>query len=229
MASVFFAPRVGGLVIFGLYVMSFAAAIVTALLFKGRFSSNEPLVLELPPYRFPTLRQMVGRAWLEVRHFWFWSRRFIIFGVVAVWLLNNLPFGVEPASAQSFSGLLGTALMPVLAPIGINPKLAVALVFGFIAKEIVLGGLAVIYGQANPLALGHALALDVNWVQAVSFMLFTLLYTPCLSTVAVIRSESKSAKFTWFSVLWSLALAWLTSFVFYQLATALGWGPLGVH
>jgi ferrous iron transport protein B len=60
-------------------------------------------------------------------------------------------------------------------------------------------------------------------------MLFTLLYTPCLSTVAVIRSESKSAKFTWFSVLWSLALAWLTSFAFYQLATALGWGPLGVH
>ncbi len=229
MASVFFAPRVGGLVIFGLYVMSFAAAIVTALLFKGRFSSNEPLVLELPPYRFPTLRQMVGRAWLEVRHFWFWSRRFIIFGVVAVWLLNNLPFGVEPASAQSFSGWIGRALMPVLGPLGINPKLAVALLFGFIAKEIVLGGLAVIYGQANPLALGHALALDVTWIQAVSFMLFTLLYTPCLSTVAVIRSESKSAKFTWFSVLWSLALAWLTSFAFYQLATALGWGPLGVH
>lgn len=229
MASVFFAPRVGGLVIFGLYVMSFAAAIVTALLFKGRFSSNEPLVLELPPYRFPTLRQMFSRAWLEVRHFWFWSRRFIIFGVVAVWLLNNLPFGVEPASAQSFSGWIGRALMPVLGPLGINPKLAVALLFGFIAKEIVLGGLAVIYGQANPLALGHALALDVNWVQAVSFMLFTLLYTPCLSTVAVIRSESKSAKFTWFSVLWSLALAWLASFAFYQLATALGWGPLGVH
>lgn len=229
MASVFFAPRVGGLVIFGLYVMSFGAAILTALLFKGRFSSGEPLVLELPPYRFPTLRQMVSRAWLEVRHFWFWARRFIIFGVMAVWLLNNLPFGVEPASAHSLSGELGTALMPLLGPIGINPKLAVALVFGFIAKEIVLGGLAVIYSQANPVALGHALALDVNWVQAVSFMLFTLLYTPCLSTVAVIRSESKSAKFTWFSVLWSLALAWLASYVFYQLAMALGWGGMAVR
>jgi len=229
MASVFFAPRIGALVIFGLYVMSFAAAILTALLFKGRFASREPLVLELPPYRFPTLRQMFSRAWLEVRHFWFWARRFIIFGVIAVWLLNNLPFGVEPASANSLSGELGTALMPLLGPIGINPKLAVALVFGFIAKEIVLGGLAVIYSQANPVALGHALALDVNWVQAVSFMLFTLLYTPCLSTVAVIRSESKSAKFTAFSVLWSLALAWVTSFVFYQLAVALGWGGMAVR
>ena len=229
MASVFFAPRIGALVIFGLYVMSFAAAILTALLFKGRFASREPLVLELPPYRFPTLRQMFSRAWLEVRHFWFWARRFIIFGVIAVWLLNNLPFGVEPASAHSLSGELGTALMPLLGPIGINPKLAVALVFGFIAKEIVLGGLAVIYSQANPVALGHALALDVNWVQAVSFMLFTLLYTPCLSTVAVIRSESKSAKFTAFSVLWSLTLAWVTSFVFYQLAVALGWGGMAVR
>jgi len=228
MASVFFAPRIGALVIFGLYVMSFAAAILTALLFKGRFASREPLVLELPPYRFPTLRQMFSRAWLEVRHFWFWARRFIIFGVIAVWLLNNLPFGVEPASAHSLSGELGTALMPLLGPIGINPKLAVALVFGFIAKEIVLGGRAVIYSQANPVALGQALALDVNWVQAVSFMLFTLLYTPCLSTVAVIRSESKSAKFTAFSVLWSLALAWVTSFVFYQLAVTLGWGGIAV-
>jgi ferrous iron transport protein B len=60
-------------------------------------------------------------------------------------------------------------------------------------------------------------------------MLFTLLYTPCLSTVAVIRSESKSDKFTWFSVLWSLALAWVTSFVFYQLAMALGWGSFVLH
>jgi ferrous iron transport protein B len=216
MAAAFFAPRQGGLVIFGLYVMSFVAALITALLFKGRFGSNEPLLLELPPYRFPTLRQMLGRAWAEVRHFWFWARRFIIIGVVAVWLLNNLPLGVVPASAESLSGRLGTLLEPLLAPIGINPKLTVALVFGFIAKEIVLGGLAVIYGQADPAALGRAIALDVNWPQAVSFMLFTLLYTPCLSTVAVIRSESKRLGFTVFSVVWSLLLAWLVSFAFFQ-------------
>ncbi|NDG74457.1 MAG: ferrous iron transport protein B [Synechococcaceae bacterium WB8_1B_136] len=216
MAAAFFTPRQGGLVIFGLYVMSFVAALITALLFKGRFGSNEPLLLELPPYRFPTLPQMLSRAWAEVRHFWFWARRFIIIGVVAVWLLNNLPLGVVPASAESLSGRLGTLMEPLLAPIGINPKLTVALVFGFIAKEIVLGGLAVIYGQADPAALSRAIALDVSWPQAVSFMLFTLLYTPCLSTVAVIRSESKRLGFTVFSVLWSLLLAWLVSFVFFQ-------------
>lgn len=223
MAATFFGPRQGGLVIFGLYLISFLAAVLTALLFRGRFPSQEPLVLELPPYRLPTARQMVTRAWSEVKHFWFWSRRFIIWGVVAVWLLNNLPFGVEPASSLSLSGRLGALLEPVLDPIGISPHLSVALVFGFIAKEIVLGGLAVIYGQADPAALGRAIAADVSTPQALSFMLFTLLYTPCLSTLAVIRSESKQAGFTALSVGWSLLLAWVSCFVFFQGARLLGW------
>lgn len=223
MAATFFGPRQGGLVIFGLYLISFLAAVLTALLFRGRFPSQEPLVLELPPYRMPTARQMVTRAWSEVKHFWFWSRRFIIWGVVAVWLLNNLPFGVEPASSLSLSGRLGALLEPVLDPIGISPHLSVALVFGFIAKEIVLGGLAVIYGQADPAALGRPIAADVSTPQALSFMLFTLLYTPCLSTVAVIRSESKQAGFTALSVGWSLLLAWVSCFVFFQGARLLGW------
>ena len=223
MAATFFAPQQGALVIFGLYLMSFAAALLTALLFRGRFPSNEPLVLELPPYRLPTAGQMLGRAWAEVRHFWFWSRRFIIFGVVAVWLLNNLPPGVEPASQLSLAGRLGQLMEPLLSPIGINPRLTVALLFGFIAKEIVLGGLAVIYGQADPAALSRAIAAEVSWPEAVSFMLFTLLYTPCLSTVAVIRSESKRLGFTLFSVSWSLLLAWLVSFAFFQGSGLLGW------
>jgi len=224
MAAAFFPPRQGALVIFGLYLMSFLAALLTALVFRGRFPSSEPLVLELPPYRLPTPRQILSRAWAEVKHFWFWSRRFIIFGVVAVWLLNNLPLGVEPASSLSLAGRLGSLLEPLLSPIGINPNLTVALVFGFIAKEIVLGGLAVIYSQADPIALGRAIAADVSWPQAVSFMLFTLLYTPCLSTVAVIRSESKQLGFTTLSVVWSLLLAWLTCLVVFQGLRLLGWG-----
>ena len=216
MAAVFFPARQGGLVIFGLYLTSFLAAMLTALVFRGRFPNEEPLVLELPPYRLPTAGQMISRAWSEVKHFWLWSRRFIIFGVVAVWLLNNLPVGVEPASSSSLAGQLGAWMQPMLAPIGINPKLAVALLFGFIAKEIVLGGLAVIYGQADPAALGQAMAADVSVPEAISFMLFTLLYTPCLSTVAVIRSESKQLGFTLLSVAWSLLLAWLVSFLAYQ-------------
>jgi ferrous iron transport protein B len=218
-----FAPSQAALVLFSLYLISFLAAIGTALLFKGRFPSSEPLLLELPPYRFPTISQMLKRAWAEVRHFWFWTRRFIIFGVVAVWLMNHLPFGVEPASSASLSGLLGNTLQPLLAPIGINAHLTVALVFGFVAKEIVLGGLAVIYSQADAAALGHALRQEITNAQAYSFMLFTLLYTPCLSTVAVIRSESRSRRFAAFSLVWSLLLAWFVCLAFYQGARLLGW------
>ena len=223
MAAAFFTPSQGALVIFGLYLMSFAAAILTALLFQGRFAAEEPLVLELPPYRLPTPVQILTRAWAEVRHFWFWARRFIVIGVVAVWLLNNLPLGVPPASAQTLSGQLGVLLHPLLAPTGIDPNLTVALVFGFIAKEIVLGGLAVIYGQADTSLLGQAMAAQVSWPQALSFMLFTLLYVPCLSTVAVIRSESKRLDFTLFTIGWSLVLAWTVSTVFFQFSRLVGW------
>lgn len=220
--SAMFAATIAPIVLFSLYLMSFAAAILTAALFKGKFTTQEPLVLELPPYRLPTLKQILVRAWCEVKHFWIWSRRFIIVGVIAIWLLNNLPTNVPSASSQTLSGLLGHALQPLFAPLGINAQLTIALFFGFIAKEIVLGGLAVIYSQAAESNLAGTIAQQIDWVQAYSFMLFTLLYIPCLSTIAVLKNEAKSLRFALLSVGWSLGLAWIASFVFYQGARALG-------
>lgn len=217
-----FAPANAALVLFSLYLFSFAAAIVTALLFKGKFHSQEPFVLELPPYRFPTLRQMVMRGWLEVSHFLRRATKFIVAGVVLVWLLTNLPPSATPASADTLAGMLGGALQPIFAPIGIDANLTIALLFGFVAKEIVIGSLAVIYGLSGE-ALGGALAQQLDWVQAYSFMLFTLIYTPCLSAIATLRSEAKDMRYTLFALGWSLLLAWLVSFVFYQGARALGY------
>ncbi len=222
MTTALFSASVAPLVLFSLYLFSFAAAILTAFIFKGKYPNQEPLILELPPYRFPTIKQMLLRAWGETRHFLRFAWKFIIFGVVAIWLCNNFPTNVEPASAGTISGTIGQALQPILGPIGINPKLSVALIFGFIAKEIVLGGLAVIYATKQDAGLAGAIAREIDWVQAYSFMLFTLLYVPCLSTVAVIKAESKSMKFALLGVFWSLALAWVASFVFYQGARALG-------
>jgi ferrous iron transport protein B len=223
MTTALFSASVAPAVLFSLYLFSFAAAILTAFIFKGKYPNQEPLVLELPPYRFPTIRQMLLRAWLETQHFLRFAWKFIILGVVAIWLCNNLPQNVEPASAGTISGMIGNFLQPVLAPLGISPKLSVALIFGFIAKEIVLGGLAVIYAAKQDAGLAGVIAKDIDWVQAYSFMLFTLLYVPCLSTVAVIKAESKSNKFTVLAVSWSLGLAWVASFVFYQGARALGY------
>jgi ferrous iron transport protein B len=217
-----FAPHSAALVMFSLYLMSFASAILTALLFKRFFPSNEPFVLELPPYRFPTLRQMVLRGWHEVRHFVHRATKFIIAGVVLVWLLTHMPPSAAPASAATWAGAIGDWMHPLFAPIGITQQLTIALIFGFVAKEIVIGSLAVIYGLSGH-ALSGAMASSLDWVQAYSFMLFTLIYTPCLSTIATLRSESKNWGFTLFSIAWSLTLAWLVSLAFYQGARALGY------
>ena len=203
-----FSPKAAPVVLFSLYLFSFATAILTALIFKNRFKNNEPFVLELPPYRFPTLRQMVLRGWLEVRHFLRRATKFIVAGVVLVWLLTHLPLSAAPASADTWAGMIGGALHPFFAPVGINEQLTIALIFGFVAKEIVIGALAVIYGLSGD-ALGSAIGHQLDWVQAYSFMLFTLLYTPCLATIATLQSESKQTSFTALSLAWSLGLAWL--------------------
>jgi ferrous iron transport protein B len=216
-----FAPQQAAVVLFSLYLFSFAAAIVTALLFRKQFKNNEPFVLELPPYRFPTLRQMAMRGWLEVRHFLSRATQFIVAGVVLVWLLTNLPSSAAPGSADTLAGMLGDFLHPLFEPVGINEQLTIALIFGLVAKEIVIGALAVIYGMSGD-ALGGALAQQIDWVQAYSFMLFTLIYSPCLSTVATLHSEGKDWRYTLFTLGWSLLLAWTVSLLFYQSARALG-------
>ena len=217
-----FSPKAAPVVLFSLYLFSFAAAIVTALLFKGKFKSSEPFVLELPPYRFPTAYQIVMRGWLEIRHFLRRATKFIIAGVVLIWLLTNLPPSAAPAGGDTLAGMLGSFMQPIFAPIGINEQLTIALIFGFVAKEIVIGALAVIYGLSGT-ALGGALGQQLDWVQAYSFMLFTLIYMPCISAIATMRSESRNMGFTLFAIGWSLALAWLMSFAFYQGARALGY------
>jgi len=222
MTTALFAPSQAPLVLFSLYLMTFATVIVTALLFKGQFNSQEPFALELPPYRFPTTRQMVLRGWHEIRHFLRRATKFITIGVVLVWILTHMPFGVEPASAASWSGMIGEFMQPILAPAGINPELTIALIFGFVAKEIVIGALAVIYGLEGS-SLMQGIAQQIDWVQAYSFMLFTLIYTPCLATIATLRAEAKSAWYTALSIAWPLTLAWTISTGFYQAARYLGY------
>ncbi len=222
MIAALFSAEQAPLVLFSLYLMSFLTMFLTAVLFQNQYKNAEPFILELPPYRFPTPRQIVLRGWQEVKHFLNRASKFIILGVILVWLLTNFPSNVAPASIDTYAGQIGVLFSPILDPIGINHELAIALIFGFVAKEIVVGALAVIYGMQGD-ALMAQMATQIDWVQAMSFMLFTLIYTPCLSTIATIRNESKSTAFMWLSIGWSLGLAWVVSFLFYQGARALGY------
>ena len=221
LTTAIFEPWAAPLVLFSLYLMSFLAAFLTALLYRGRLSNDEPLLLELPPYRFPTAAQMWLRSWREVAHFLREASGFILLGVVLVWLLTHYPFDARPAGADTLAGQLADLFAPLFQPLGIDSLMTIALLFGFVAKEIVIGALAVIYGVGDG-QLGGTIAQHTDWVQAYSFMLFVLIYTPCLSTVAVLRQESQSWRFTALAVAWPLGLAWLLSFIFYQAARWLG-------
>jgi ferrous iron transport protein B len=218
LAAAFFTPRVAPLVMFALYLTSFAVAFGTAALWRGRFVSKEPFVLEFPPYRVPTLRTLLAEGWQSTRHFIESAGVVILVGVILIWLLTHLPFGTEPAGPETLAGRLASWTAPVFRPIGIDEMMSVALLMGFVAKEVVLGGTAVIYGAGQD-ELGRVLAERLTWLQAMSFMLFTLIYTPCLSTLAAIRRESKSLAFTAAAVAWPLAVAWVVSFVFYSVGT----------
>jgi ferrous iron transport protein B len=222
MITAIFSPRAAPVALFALYLLSFAAAFFTAFVWRRRYASHEPLMMELPPYRLPTLAMVAGEAWRATSHFLRRASGFIIAGVLAIWLLTHLPAGAAPAGPATIAGWLAATLAPIFRPLGIDPLMSIALIFGFVAKEIVLGGLAIVLGAGTD-QLGTLVAARLDWVSATSFMIFTLIYTPCLSAIATLRDEAKSLCFTALAVGWPLSLAWVASFVFYQAARALGW------
>ncbi|MGL6132690.1 MAG: ferrous iron transport protein B [Prochlorococcaceae cyanobacterium] len=225
MAAVFF-PRpwwAPGLVVFSFYVLSFLAAVITGLLFQRAFPSREAFILELPPYRSPSLATILRRGWTSMLNFLVTTRVLIVVGAAAIWLLTNLPPGAVQGSGDTIADAIGAFFQPVLGPIGMNPSLTVSLFFGFIAKEILLGAMAVIYATSET-DLGGVISQTITPLQALSFMTFVLLYTPCLGTVAAQLQESKSRQFTLLSLVWSLALAWILSLVVYQVGFRVGAG-----
>lgn len=217
-----FSPRSAPWALFSLYVLSFLIAFLTAFLMKGRLQrQHDPLLMELPPYRLPTVGYLFTQAFRESGHFLRQAGGFIVLGVALVWLLTHLPLDAAPAGPDTLAGRMAAFVEPVFSPLGIDQLLSVALLFGFVAKEVVIGALAVIYGAGTD-DLAGVIAQRMDWVQAYSFMLFTLVYTPCISALATLRREAGGSRYMWVSVGWSLAIAWVLSFCFYQAARALG-------
>ena len=212
-----FTATTGPLVLLGLYLLSFCSAFLVALLMGRDRHVVEPFILEMPPYRLPALAHIWQRGWNELRHFLNRATRFIVLGVVLVWFLTHYPFDVQPGSILTWGGLIGEWLKPVMQPIGIDPQLTITLIFGFVAKEVVLGSLAVVMGLEGQ-ALTHAIATQLAPIHAIAFMIFTLIYTPCVSTLATLKAESKSNWLVIQSVIGGLVLAWLTTWIFYRCA-----------
>ncbi len=156
--------------------------------------------------------------WERGKHFLRRAGTIILRVVIIVWLLASLPWGVEYASKASVLGQMGGALAPVFSPAGFPQwQAATSLVFGFMAKEVVIGSMGAIFAVKEGL-LGDALAAQLGWTPLVAFafMVFTLLYVPCIAAIGTIRSES-SAKWAWFSIVYTTTVAWIAATLTYQM------------
>ena len=174
--------------------------------------------MEIPPYRLPMVRTVGLRAWYEVKDFLYRAGTMITAGVIIVWLLTNLPPSADVAGASSYAGVLGRFFEPLFHPLGIGWQETVALLFGFIAKEVVIGAFALIYAGD----LTSQISANITPLQGISFMVFTLLYTPCVATISAIKAEARSWKTAAGALGLGLAIAWLAAFVVYQGGRLLG-------
>ncbi len=222
-ASAFF-PANEGTVIFSLYILGMVLAVIMAKVFKKFLFKGQsaPLVMELPPYRIPTLKGIFIHMWERGSAF-IKKAGTIIFGVVViVWALSNLPVGVEYASQQSIIGRIGSFLAPIFRPVGFGTwEAAASLMFGLLAKEVIVGTLGVLYGVGEE---GLTAVLGSQWtaLSAYSFMVMTLIYIPCVAVIGAIKRETNSWKWTFFAVGYSLVLGWIMSFIVYQGGRLLG-------
>jgi ferrous iron transport protein B len=222
--AAFFAAN-QGTITFSIYVLGIVVAIAMAKLFRKTIfrGESEPFVMELPPYRWPTAKGTFVHMWERGSMFLRKAGTVILAGSVIVWILSYLPWGVAYGSPNSIAGMIGRFFEPLVKPLGFDWRAVVALMFGFFGKEIIVSTFGALLGTGmNKVAMSTKLHTIFTPLTAYTFMAFTLLYTPCLATVAVIRKETGSWKWAAFAIGYSLALAWLVAFGIYRVGLLLG-------
>lgn len=226
LAGAFFATHAGS-IIWGLYVFGIVVAILSAALLRKFVIKGEPapFVMELPPYRQPTLKACLLHMWDKGSLYLKKAGTLILAGAILVWFLASYPVGVEYGSEASYAGQLGHLLEPLFRPLGFDWRIAVALFFGFLAKEVVVGSLGVLYAVGeDEAALTAALQADPTFSPtiAMGLMVFTLLYLPCVAVIGVMKKEMGSWKWVAFSILYSTIIAWIAAFIVIHGGQALG-------
>lgn len=216
----------GGIIIFLLYALGIIVAILvgkflSTKVFKGEESS---FVMELPPYRIPTLKGTFIHMWEKSQHFLKKMGTIIITIVIIVWALSILPLGVEAGSRNSLLGMMGSFIAPLFKPAGFGDwQAGVALITGFAAKEAVVGTLGTVYGVSDGgTTLIETIRQAFTPLSALSFMVMTLLYVPCVATVGAIRRETNSRNWAITSVIYTCAIGWTAAVILYQVGRLLG-------
>ncbi len=224
-----------GLVMFGLYATGIVGALVVAgvlrltLLRGGR----QPLLMELPSYKWPSPVNVLLGLWERARIFMRRIGTIILSLMVVLWFLSTFPAppvgATEPAIYYSFAGLIGRTLEPLLAPIGFNWQIAIALVPGLAAREVAVAALGTVYalsGDEGAMTEALTTALAQSWTLATALALLAwYVFAPqCLATLAAVRRETNSWRWAAFMFVYLMTLAYLAAFITYRVALALGLG-----
>ncbi|MFA8342423.1 MAG: ferrous iron transport protein B [Rhodothermaceae bacterium] len=258
----FFAPGHAGNILFAIYTFGVLIAMLSSKIFKKTIfkDESEPFVMELPPYRMPTLRTLIMQMWHKAKMYLRKAGTVILVASVLIWIISNYPHSetIEQQANEavskiemdgtltdterseqisqlrnlestqqlqhSIAGRLGQFTEPVLRPLGFDWRIGIALVTGLAAKEVVVSTMGTIFavGDAdeNSQSLRESLRSDpkYNMAVALSIMIFVLLYVPCLSATVVFHREAGKWKWTRLYILYSSGVAWIMSFIVYNIA-----------
>ena len=224
LVGVFF-PRHEGLVILSLYAIGIVLAVLIARLFSKFLVKGDdtPFVMELPPYRMPTARSIFRHTWEKGVQYLRKMGGIIMIASIVVWFLGYYPNHqdydtVAEQQENSYIGKIGKTIEPVVEPLGFDWKLGVGLLSGVGAKEIVVSTLGVLYVNDPEVdAANLAERIPITPLIAFCYMLFVLIYFPCLATLVAIKQESGSWKWALFAAVYTTGLAWILTFAVYQI------------
>ncbi len=233
-AGAFF-PKSGSLVLLGLYALGVILAIISAKILSHFIKEdNLPFVMELPPYRVPTAKSIFRHTWEKGKHYLQKMGGIILIASIAIWFLGYFPLNDGSMTAaqhqeQSYIGRIGKAIEPALKPLGFDWRMGVGVLTGIAAKELVISTMGVLYsGNAESYEaaggdtmLQQALSSTITPAAALAFMVFVLLYFPCIATFVALKQESGGWKWAIISAVYTIVMAWIAAYVVYHLAALL--------
>lgn len=235
-----FFSEYASIVLLGLYLVGIFIAVFTARMFRKTIFTKEdtPFVMELPPYRIPTIKSVFTHMWDRSNQYLKKMGGPILIASMIIWFLGYFPLDRGDAGhpeskiehqENSYIGKIGKSIEPIMKPLGFDWKISVSLLSGMAAKEIVISTMSVLYtgSSENQESLQDRLSSEsyadgapvFTPLVVIGFLLFVLLYFPCISTIAAIKEESGSWKWALFSIFYSTGLAWLIAFLVYQVGS----------
>lgn len=222
-----FFPSKASLVLLSIYVIGILLAVLMARIFS-RFivkGDDAPFVMELPPYRMPTLKSVLRHTWEKGAQYLKKMGGIIMVASIIIWFLGYYPnhnayTNTAEQQENSYIGQIGKAIEPVIEPLGFDWKMGIGLLSGIGAKELVVSSLGVLYTNNDDInSVDLSERIPITPLVAYGYMLFILIYFPCVATVAAIKNESGSWKWAAFTICYTTLLAWVVAFLVHQVGS----------